>query len=63
MTKMARMNHLDIYSISYGQKKGRESNWQFVSRPLKLGIDSIPVRPGEVRHTVEKLLIIATTLV
>jgi len=22
---------------SYGQKKGRESNWQFDSRPLKVG--------------------------
>jgi hypothetical protein len=25
------MNHLDIFSPSYGQKKGRESNWQFDS--------------------------------
>ncbi len=31
------MNHLDICSPSYGQKKGRESNWQFNSRPLKVG--------------------------
>jgi hypothetical protein len=31
------MNHLDICSPSYGQKKGRESNWQFDSRPLKVG--------------------------
>jgi hypothetical protein len=23
------IGHLDIYSPSYGQKKGRESNWQF----------------------------------
>ncbi len=23
-------------NISYGQKKGRESNWQFDSRPLKI---------------------------
>jgi hypothetical protein len=30
------MGHLDIYSPSYGQKKGRESNWQFDSRPLKV---------------------------
>ncbi len=35
--KWARIAHLDIYSISYGQKKGRESNWQFDSRPLKVG--------------------------
>jgi hypothetical protein len=27
---------LDICSPSYGQKKGRESNWQFDSRPLKV---------------------------
>jgi hypothetical protein len=26
----------DICSPSYGQKKGRESNWQFDSRPLKV---------------------------
>jgi hypothetical protein len=25
--KWARMTHLDICNISYGQKKGRESNW------------------------------------
>jgi len=30
------MSHLDIFSISYGKKKGRESNWQFDSRPLKV---------------------------
>jgi len=29
------MSHLDIWSISYGKKKGRESNWQFDSHPLK----------------------------
>jgi hypothetical protein len=31
------MSHLDIWSPSYGQRKGRESNWQFDSRPLKVG--------------------------
>jgi hypothetical protein len=35
--KWARMSHLDISSTSYGKKKGRESNWQFDSRPLKVG--------------------------
>ncbi len=35
--KWPRMRHLDIYSTSYGRKKGRESNWQFDSRPLKVG--------------------------
>jgi hypothetical protein len=34
--KWARMSHLKIYSTSYGKKKGRESNWQFDSRPLKV---------------------------
>jgi hypothetical protein len=31
--KWPRMSHLHICSTSYGQKKGRESNWQFDSRP------------------------------
>jgi hypothetical protein len=35
--KWARIANLDIYNTSYGQKKGRESNWQFDSRPLKVG--------------------------
>jgi hypothetical protein len=33
--KWPRIGHLDICSPSYGQKKGRESNWQFDSWPLK----------------------------
>jgi hypothetical protein len=35
--KWPRMSHLDIRSTSYGRKKGRESNWQFDSRPQKVG--------------------------
>jgi len=35
--KCPRILDLDICSSSYGQKKGRESNWQFDSRPLKVG--------------------------
>jgi hypothetical protein len=35
--KWPRMSHLDICSMSYGRKKGRESNWQFDSRSLKVG--------------------------
>jgi hypothetical protein len=31
------MIHLDIRNTSYSQKKGRESNWQFDSQPLKVG--------------------------
>jgi len=36
------MSHLDICSPSYGQKKGHESNWQFDSRPLKVGNRPLP---------------------
>jgi hypothetical protein len=35
--KWARIAHSDICNTSYGQKKGRESNCQFDSRPLKVG--------------------------
>jgi hypothetical protein len=34
--KWPRMSHLDICSISYGRKKGQESNCQFDSQPLKV---------------------------
>ncbi len=34
--KWARIAHLDVCITSYGQKKGRESNWQFDSRPVKV---------------------------
>jgi hypothetical protein len=35
--KWPRMSHSNICSTSYGQKKGRKSNCQFDSRPLKVG--------------------------
>jgi hypothetical protein len=35
--KWVRIAQLDIWNTIYGQKKGRESNWQFDSRPLKVG--------------------------
>jgi len=35
--KWSRIAHLDIWNTRYGQKKGRKSNWQFDSRPLKVG--------------------------
>jgi hypothetical protein len=35
--KWAHIAHLDIWNTSYGQKKGQESNFQFDSRPLKVG--------------------------
>ncbi len=31
------MTRLNICNTSYGKKKGRESNWQFDSRPRKVG--------------------------
>jgi len=34
--KWARIIHLDIWNTSYGQKKGRELNCQFDSRPQKV---------------------------
>ncbi len=34
--KWACIAHLDIWNISNVQKKGRESNWQLDSRPLKV---------------------------
>ncbi len=40
--KWPHMSHLNIWSPSYGQKKGWESNWQFDSRPLKVGNWPVP---------------------
>ncbi len=40
--KWPHMSHLDIRSSSYGQKKGRESNCQFDSRPLKVENRPLP---------------------
>jgi hypothetical protein len=50
--KWARLAHLNISNTSYGQKKGRESNCQFDSRPQKVGNRPLPnVRFGSAtRH-------------
>jgi hypothetical protein len=50
--KWPRISHLDIFSPSYGQKKGRESNWQFDSWPLKVGNRPLPdfCRRNAMRH-------------
>jgi len=40
--KWARLAHLNIWNTSYGQKKGRESNCQFDSRPQKVGNRPLP---------------------
>jgi hypothetical protein len=40
--KWPRIGNSDICSPSYEQKKGRESNWQFDSRPLKVGNRPLP---------------------
>jgi hypothetical protein len=42
MSKWARIAHSNIWNTSYRQKKGRESNWQFDSRPLKVGNRPLP---------------------
>ncbi len=60
--KWAHMSHLDICSISYGKKKGRESNWQFDSRPLKVGNRPDPDAWRGVQHAIGKLSTTATTL-
>jgi hypothetical protein len=51
MSKMASHEHLDICNTSYGRKKGRESNWQFDSRPQKVGNQPDPgVCRGSATH-------------
>jgi len=51
LKKWPRMSHLDICITSYGQKKGRESNWQFDSRPQKVGNQPDPgVCRGSATH-------------
>jgi hypothetical protein len=40
--KWPRIGHLITCSPSYGQKKSRESNWQFDSRPLKVRNRPVP---------------------
>jgi hypothetical protein len=60
--KWARIAHLDICNTSYGQKNGRESNWQFDSRPLKVENRPDFVAWSGVPHTVGKLSMRATTL-
>jgi hypothetical protein len=40
--KCPRIGNSDICSPSYGQKKGRESNWQFDSWPLKVRNRPLP---------------------
>ncbi len=40
--KWPRIGHSDICSPSYGQNKGRESNWQFDSWPLKVRNRPLP---------------------
>jgi hypothetical protein len=60
--KWARITHLDIWNTSYGQKRGRESNYQFDSRSLKVRNRSIYLFASNVRHTVGNLSTRTTTL-
>jgi len=61
--KWPRIGHSDIYSPSYGEKKGRESNWQFDSRPLKVGNRPLPNVWIESVTRLGKLSTRATTLI
>jgi len=60
--KWAHIGHLDICSTRYGKKKGRESNWQFDSWPLKVGNRINAGACSGMRYTVEKLSRRATSL-
>ncbi len=60
--KRVRMTHLYICNTSYGNKKGRESSWQFDFRPQKIRNRLDPMRASGVQHTVGKLLTRTTTL-
>ncbi len=48
-------SHEPFGHLNYGRKKGQELNWQFDSRPLKLGINPIPMRVGGVQYVFGKL--------
>jgi hypothetical protein len=64
--KWTRMTHVDICNTSYGQKKGRELNYQTDSLTpdhRKSGIDLIPLCAGYLRHVVGKISTMDTTLV
>jgi len=60
--KWARIAHLDIWNTSYGQKKGRESNCQFDSRPQKVENRPDLLAAGGVPYIVGKLSMRAITL-
>jgi len=61
--KWPRIGHSDIYSPSYGQKKGRKSNRQFDSRPLKVGNRPLPDVSLKSATRLRKLSTRATTLI
>jgi hypothetical protein len=50
--KWPRMSHSNICSTSYVRKKGQESDWQFDSRPLKVGnrLDAGVCRQSATHH-------------
>jgi hypothetical protein len=54
--KWSRIGHLDIYNPSYGQNKGEESNWQFDSRPLKVGNRPAPNGVGKISKRATSLV-------
>jgi len=62
MFKMGSHDPFGYLNTNYGQKKGRESNDQFDSRPLKIGNPLISLCVGGVPHTIGKLLMRVTIL-
>jgi hypothetical protein len=60
--KWACITHLDIWKTSYGQKKGRKSNWQFDFWPLKVENQPDFLGASSMKHTFENLSTTAITL-
>jgi hypothetical protein len=60
--KWARIVHLDIWNISYGQKKAGSQTANLTPDHKKSGIDPIYLAAGGVPHIVVKLSTRATTL-
>jgi hypothetical protein len=60
--KWACMSHLDIYSTSYGKRKGENQSGNLTPEHQKSGINLTPMCARGMRHTIGKLSTRATTL-
>ncbi len=60
--KWACMNHLEIFSTSYGKKKVKNQTVSLTPDHQKLGIDPTSRRASGVRHVIGKLSTRATSL-